>query len=58
MFLLRVAAAAEVSAPSESDGDGQNLPHFEPTFADLEAEFRGPVGGIEGIEGADDSAGA
>ena len=54
MLLLRVA---EVSAPSESDGDGQNLPHFEPTFADLEAEFAGPVGGIEGSESGADLTG-
>ena len=54
MFLLRVA---EVSAPSESDGDGQNLPHFEPTFADLEAEFVGFADGVEGAEAVDDSTG-
>ncbi len=52
MFLLRVA---EGSAPSESDGDGQNLPHFEPTFADLELELAGPAEGSEsGAEPAGD----
>lgn len=55
MLLLRVA---EVSAPSESDGDGQNLPHFEPTFADLEAAFAGPAEGTGGAEFGADPAGA
>ena len=53
MFLLRVA---EVTAPSESDGDGQNQPNFEPTFADLEGEFVGPAVGAEAADGVEAGA--